>query len=83
VAHTVITIDGETILDDPLDTWQRRPPELLASMISPGHDPKPYTKAMMIALADAAAHQQPIHINIQTSRHGAWTLTVTPTLALP
>jgi hypothetical protein len=76
--NTTITLNGRTLLDDPLEKWQKRPPEQLAAMLQPDTNPPPWIKAAMITLADAALRQQPIHITITTTSADSWAIVVKP-----
>jgi hypothetical protein len=81
MSRATLVIDGHTHLDAELSEWHKRPPEVLADMIKPGHRPQPYLAAAAMALAEATVKNQPIRITVETSPAG-WTLTVDHTLSL-
>lgn len=76
MAHTTITLNGRTLLDDPLDQWHDRPPEELKQYLRPGAAALPWVKPAMVALADAAMLNQPIRIDVQTTTEQGWVLAV-------
>jgi hypothetical protein len=88
MAHTTVTLDGKVIVDDSLDHWQRRPPEALVELLrsAKGTNPPPWTKAMLMALTDAALKSQAVRISVVSNdppaqRAGGvagWSITVTP-----
>jgi hypothetical protein len=69
-----VIVDGNTILNDELGDWQTRPPEALAYMIKPGYVPKPWMKALLVVMADAALNEQSTRFEITTSSRGRWSL---------
>jgi hypothetical protein len=75
--HTTITLNGQTLLDDPLDHWQEHPPEALGNMLKPGTKRVPWMEAAMVTLKNYIL-TTPIRIDITTNNHGGWTLTATP-----
>jgi len=69
--HVRITINGETVLDDHLGEWQRKPPAQLQAMAMPKNQPpQPGMKALLISLAEAAATNQPLTADLQSSDTG-------------
>ncbi len=75
MAHAKITLNGRTLLNDPLDTWHEKPPDTLREYLKPGTSPNPWIKPAMVALADAAMLNQPIHIDVTTQADG-WNIAV-------
>jgi hypothetical protein len=75
MTRATLIVDGQTRLDDELEEWHKRPPELLADMIKPGVRVEPYLKAAAMALAEATIRGNPITIKVNTRPLG-WTLTV-------
>lgn len=73
--RATLIIDGETRLDDELDEWHKRPPEILADMVKPGAKPEPYLVSAAMALADATMKGHPVCVSVDTRPRG-WTLTV-------
>jgi hypothetical protein len=75
MAHTTLTLNDELVLDDPLDTWQQRPPDELRELLHNAADTAaaPWLRVAMITLADATKSTQPVHITITTGSRG-WTL---------
>lgn len=71
-----VIVDGNTILNDELGDWQRKPPDALAHMIRPGYKPKPWMKALLVAMADATLTEQPTRFEINTASRGRWSLSV-------
>ena len=69
-----VIVDGNTLLDNELVDWERRPPAELANMIRPGVTPKPWMKALLVVLADAALTEQSTRFEINTSSRGRWSL---------
>lgn len=69
-----VIVDGNTILNDELGDWQRKPPESLAHMIRPGYTPKPWMKALLVVLADAALTEESTRFEVNTSSRGRWSL---------
>lgn len=81
MAHTKITIDNKVILDANLDNWQAALPDQLTQHLRPGANPQPWMKALLIAMSEAAATNQPLTANIHT-RPGGWTLDVSTAVIL-
>jgi hypothetical protein len=79
MGHTVFTVNGVTMLDDPLDHWAERPPEQLMALLDPRAENRPWMRSALIALVDAAVGNQPTHIDVITSAT-SWTLHVKSTL---
>lgn len=75
MAHTILTVDNITLLDDNLDEWQAQPPPDLQALLKPA-DPQPWHRTTMIAIAESLLKNEPVHIDITTHTNG-WTLTVT------
>lgn len=70
-----ISIDGEVVMDGLLDTWVATPPDVFKDVLDPGATPKPWLKAIMIAMLDAV--QTGINVNIDvTTGYGQWSMTV-------
>jgi hypothetical protein len=69
-----VIVDGNTILNDELGDWQTRPPESLAYMIKPGYTPKPWMKALLVVMADAALTEESMRFEVNTSSRGRWSL---------
>lgn len=69
-----VTINGETLMTD-LGDWKRQPPEIIANAIKPGAQPPGWTKALLMALTDAAVANTPQRIDVTTSERG-WTMSV-------
>lgn len=72
--HLHITIDDQTVLDGDLGEWTTNPPQLITEQLT-NPKPQPGMKALMLALTEAAIHNQPTHINLQNRPNG-WTLQV-------
>lgn len=70
MSRATLIVDGECRMDDELDEWHRRPPQLLADMIKPGSKPEPYLVAAGMALADATVKGQPVRVTITTRPSG-------------
>lgn len=73
-SHMRIIVDGNTILNDELGDWERKPPEALAYMIRPGYMPKPWMKALLVVLADAVLNEQPTRFEINTASRDRWSI---------
>lgn len=73
--HATLTINNQTILDDTLDEWQTKPPELFKDLINPKTKPQPWLKAALIALAESAIQDNTINIDIHTTPTG-WVIAV-------
>jgi hypothetical protein len=79
MAHCVFTVNGVTMLDDPLDHWSERPPEQLMALLDPRAERAVWMKSALIALVDAAVGADPTRIDVITSAT-SWTLHVRSTL---
>jgi len=75
MGHTVFTVNGQTLFDDPLDHWSERPPDQLMALLNPKAPNEPWRKAAMIALVDAAVGTTRTRIDVITSAT-SWTLHV-------
>lgn len=73
MAQIRITIDGETVMDSDCGTWTSTPPELVATHMQ---QPKPWSRPLLMVVADAAMRDQPTTITITTGPK-TWTLTAT------
>lgn len=67
MAHTVLTVNGRTVLDQPLDEWQQRQPEELLQYLKPGIPPQLWMKLAMIAITDAALQNKHTAIHVTTT----------------
>jgi hypothetical protein len=78
--HVILTIDGNTIVDAPLDTWHEAQPDNVMALLNPQtakHDP--WSKPLMMVLWDAIMNDQPTAITIASNGSG-WVLDVEHTL---
>ena len=67
MSHIRIVIDGDTLFDDDLDVWQATPPDQFKELLTPGAKPKPWMKAIMIVMADAAMTDNNVSIEAATA----------------
>jgi hypothetical protein len=75
MSRATLIIDGKTRIDDDLQEWHKRPPEILADMVKPGAKREPYLIAAAMALVEATAANQPITITVETNTAG-WAMLV-------
>lgn len=77
--HAVLTLNGRTLLNHPLEEWQERPPEALLKLLDPNCSPLPrdpnsitlpWMKAAILFLADAAMQNVSVEIHVLTSDIG-------------
>lgn len=73
-SHVRITINGELIHNGLLSEWTNIPPDAFTDRINPNATPQPWTKALMVTLADAILTGTDIDLNLTTTSH-SWTLT--------
>lgn len=61
-----VTVDGQVLMTD-LGDWKQQPPQIIADALKPGAQPAAWTKALLMAITDAA-----------TGTKAVWTMTVEP-----
>lgn len=68
--HAVLTLNGRTLLNHPLEEWRERPPEEVAKLLNPNAPPLSWMKAVIMYLADAAMQNVSVEIHVTTSDIG-------------
>lgn len=76
VAHLHITVDNTVIMDGDTGQWTTEPPQLVMDQLKPGAKPKPWMRALMLTIADAAMGNKDTTATVRTQPNG-WTLEVT------
>lgn len=74
MSHLTITVDGDTLMDGDTGDWTYNPPQQVMNQLN-GQTVKPYSRALLVAMADHALASRNATITI-TTRDGGWTLDV-------
>jgi hypothetical protein len=75
MSHICVVINGNNVFDGGLDEWENRPPDMFKDAVKQGAKPKPWLKAVMIAMADALMQNQSLNIDV-THRSNRWQMKV-------
>lgn len=75
MAHIRLTVNGTTVMDGDLGTWQQQPPQAVADMLRNGGNGKPWHRPLLMVLTDAAVRDQAIDITVTTGE-GGYTLDI-------
>lgn len=70
-----VTLNGDVLMDGDLGQWSTNPPPLLAEQLKAHTTPKPWMRAIMLTIADAATSNQSTTIDV-TTRSNRWDLHV-------
>ena len=71
MAHTTLIVNGATVLDQPLDEWQQRPPEQIMAMLNPhAANRQPWTMPTLGILTEAALQNRGITIRVADTTAG-------------
>lgn len=68
--HAVLTLNGRTLLNHPLEEWRERPPEDAVKYLNPNAPPLSWMRGAMMYLADAAMQNVSVEIHVLTSDIG-------------
>lgn len=69
MTHARITIDNVVEFDGSVTEWSRKPPDMFRDQIKPDAQPKPWMKAIMIAMAEGVMTKKSMNIT-------AWSVVV-------
>jgi hypothetical protein len=75
VSKAKVVVDGETLLDDDLTTWQQKPPAFLAELADKKSRPSVHVQAIGVALANSLIRSLPVSIEVTTGTDG-WVMRV-------
>lgn len=70
-----IVVNGDTWMDGNLGQWEQKQPTQFVEAMKNPRNQTPGLKALMIAVADGAARNKSLNINLQHTPT-SWTLTV-------
>lgn len=71
MAHTTLIVNGKTLLNQPLDEWQQRPPEAIVDMLNPNSTTRqPWTMPTLGILTEAALQNRNITIRVSSDSAG-------------
>jgi hypothetical protein len=75
VPHVKITVDGVAVMDGDTGDWKSSPPPLITEQLKAGAQPKPWMRALLLTVADAAVGSKAVEATVETGPRG-WSLTV-------
>lgn len=76
MANVKVTVDDEVIADGDLGQWSNNPPPLLEEQLKAGARPRPWMRALLLTVADAAMRDRAMDITVHTKPGDGWTLDV-------
>lgn len=71
MAHTTLIVNGKTLLNQPLDEWQQKPPDQIMGMLNPNAaNRQPWTMPTLGILTEAALQNRDITIRVHSDSAG-------------
>lgn len=74
-----IKVDNDTLFKGEVGDWEAKPPDVFRNAIDPRATPKPWMKAVLIAMADAINSTDSTSITVKTRLKGVkqgWSMEV-------
>jgi hypothetical protein len=75
MAYVRVNVDGKTVMDQDVGSWQRKPPSMIKDFIKAGVRPELWQQAVLIIVSDAVLREQSMNVDVHTGSD-KWTLSV-------
>jgi hypothetical protein len=75
MAHVRVNVDGKTVMDQGVGSWQRKPPSMIKDFIKTGVKPELWQQTLLIIVSDAVLREQSMNVDVRTGPD-KWTLSV-------
>lgn len=76
MSHLTVIINGDTVMNGDTGDWTHTPPTLTNDLLKGHLQPQPYSRPLLVVMADTALRHTTATITI-TTRDSGWTMDIT------